>query len=84
MRKKASRIILFIVMLTAAAVIVLIKRDEDASPLRYIKKESAHHSFVITKNDEVKFTEEIHIQHVSNHPQNKPDHASIHFNKTMI
>ncbi|MWJ31385.1 MULTISPECIES: hypothetical protein [Saccharibacillus] len=69
MRRKTSRIVLFIVMLTAAAVIVLIKRDEDASPLRYIKKESAHHSFVITKNNEVKFTEEIHIQNASNRPQ---------------
>ncbi|WP_336780941.1 hypothetical protein [Paenibacillus illinoisensis] len=49
---------------------MLIRGDENQSPLEYIKKDSYHSEFKITKNNEVIITEEIHIQNRSNDLQN--------------
>ncbi len=70
MRNRTKMFMGLIIAIIAGVIIVLIRGDENQSPLEYIKKDSYHSEFKITKNNEVIITEEIHIQNRSNDLQN--------------
>ncbi|WP_339183164.1 hypothetical protein [Paenibacillus sp. FSL R5-0701] len=70
MRNRTKIFMGLIIAIIAGVIIVLVRGDENQSPLEYIKKDSYHSEFKITKNNEVIITEEIHIQNCSNDLQN--------------
>ncbi|WP_338593928.1 hypothetical protein V6669_12030 [Paenibacillus sp. Y5S-9] len=69
MRKTIKILVGLTAAIITVAIIGFVRGDENQSPLRYIKIDSYHTEFKITKSHEVIITEEIHIQNRSNDSQ---------------